>query len=140
MMGPMGATQLRPIALVMCWALWTRLYSAHSTAQVRPVSRGRCHWTHWIVDTCPLLDTCPCLGVSSGNCHWTQALPAPHSLVHKPQQIKLSPQFTLLSPDFTSGSHTPHGHILINKLSHHFFLNANSYFINYYKLSHQLII
>ena len=42
--------------------------------QVRLVSNGW-HWTHWIADTCPLLDMCLYPDVSSGNCHWTQALP-----------------------------------------------------------------
>ena len=42
------------------WRSWTRL-----------VSSGNCHWTHWMMDTCPPLDTCPPSNVSSGNFHWT---------------------------------------------------------------------
>ena len=33
------------------------------------------HWTRWILDTCPLLDTCPNLAESSEKIHWTKALP-----------------------------------------------------------------
>ena len=33
------------------------------------------HWIRWILDTCPLLDTCPNLAVSSEKIHWTEALP-----------------------------------------------------------------
>ena len=28
------------------------------------------HWTRWIADTCPLLNTCPNLDISSDNFHW----------------------------------------------------------------------
>ena len=38
------------------------------------VSSESFHWTHWIVDTCPLLDMCPNPDVSSENFHWTQVV------------------------------------------------------------------
>ena len=42
---------------------------------VRLMSTESYHWTRWIADTCPLLDTCPNPDVFSDNFHLTQALP-----------------------------------------------------------------
>ena len=39
-------------------------------ARVRLVSSGSFYWTCWIVDMCPLLDTCPNLNMSSGTYSW----------------------------------------------------------------------
>ena len=32
------------------------------------------HWTRWMVDTCPLLNTYSNTDMSSKNFHWTQAI------------------------------------------------------------------
>ena len=50
------------------------LYLYLYITRVRLVSSESFYWTRWIVDTCPLLDTCLNPAISSENFHWTQAL------------------------------------------------------------------
>ena len=42
--------------------------------RTRLLSSGQCHWTRWIRDTCPRLDTCRVSNASSGTGHWTEAV------------------------------------------------------------------
>ena len=40
----------------------------------QPLFSENFHWTCWITNACPLLDTCPNPVVSSENFQWTKAL------------------------------------------------------------------
>ena len=83
--GPTALVPTLPLFIFGPTRLARKILTGHKDWKGEIVSSGQYHWTHCDADTCPLLDTCQYLIISSGN--WPLDTSQTQNWIFTPQNV-----------------------------------------------------